>query len=171
MVVAAAFVILFMAYGAQYSFGVFFNALLDEFGWSRASLSGAFSLYAFGYSVAGFPAGRLTDRWGPRAVIAVGRRCSSASPWPRWPACTALWQPYVLYGVVAALGMGTAYVPCSTTVVKWFVAPAWAGGGPGLERRQRGHASCSRRWRRSPSPASAGAAPTSSSGVAIFIVL
>ena len=31
-----------------------------------------------------------------------------------------LWQPYVLYGVVAALGMGTAYVPCNTTVVKWF---------------------------------------------------
>src|SRR5207247_2445359 len=33
-----------------------------------------------------------------------------------------LWQPYVLYGLVAALGMGTAYVPCNTTVVKWFVA-------------------------------------------------
>ena len=72
MVVAGAFLILFIAYGAQYSFGVFFAALLDEFGWSRASLSGVFSLYAFVYSVFGFPAGRLTDRWGPRAVIAVG---------------------------------------------------------------------------------------------------
>jgi MFS transporter, OFA family, oxalate/formate antiporter len=28
----------------------------------------------------------------------------------------------VLYGLVAALGMGTAYVPCNSTVVKWFVA-------------------------------------------------
>jgi OFA family oxalate/formate antiporter-like MFS transporter len=35
---------------------------------------------------------------------------------------TQLWQPYLLYGLVAALGMGTAYVPCNTTVVKWFVA-------------------------------------------------
>ena len=37
-VVAAAFIILFTAYGAQYSFGVFFNALLQEFHWSRATL-------------------------------------------------------------------------------------------------------------------------------------
>src|SRR5256886_16804509 len=35
---------------------------------------------------------------------------------------TQLWQRYLLYGLVAALGMGTAYVPCNTTVVKWFVA-------------------------------------------------
>src|SRR5262249_51820837 len=31
------------------------------------------------------------------------------------------WQPYVLYGAVAALGMSTAYVPCIATVVRWFV--------------------------------------------------
>jgi hypothetical protein len=43
-VVAGAFLILFMADGTQYAFGVFFAALIDEFGWSRASLSGVFSL-------------------------------------------------------------------------------------------------------------------------------
>ena len=52
-IVAAAFVVLFTAYGAQYSFGVFFAALLDEFRWSRAGLSGVFSLYAFTYCVVG----------------------------------------------------------------------------------------------------------------------
>src|SRR5439155_1056281 len=46
-IVAAAFVVLFTAYGAQYCFGVFFAALLDEFRWSRAGVSGVFSLYAF----------------------------------------------------------------------------------------------------------------------------
>jgi MFS family permease len=117
--VAAAFSVLFISYGAQYSFGVFFNALLDEFGWSRSSLSGAFSLYAFGYCVFGFPAGRLTDRWGPRAVITVGA-VFLASALAGMALVTQLWQPYVLYGLVAALGMGTAYVPCNSTVVKWF---------------------------------------------------
>jgi MFS family permease len=34
---------------------------------------------------------------------------------------TRLWQPYLLYGGLAAIGMGTAYVPCNSTVVKWFV--------------------------------------------------
>jgi len=113
--------VLFVAYGAQYSFGVFFSALLEEFGWSRASLAGAFSLYAAAYCVFGFPAGRLTDRWGPRVVIAFGGLFLGAAL-AGMALVTRLWQPYVLYGLVAALGMGTAYVPCNSTVVKWFVA-------------------------------------------------
>jgi len=36
------FVVLFTAYGAQYCFGVFFTALLEEFRWNRASLGGVF---------------------------------------------------------------------------------------------------------------------------------
>ena len=37
-VVTAAGLVLFMAYGTQYAFGVFFAALVEEFGWSpRAS--------------------------------------------------------------------------------------------------------------------------------------
>ena len=120
VVVAGAFVVLFVAYGAQYSFGVFFAALLDEFGWSRASLSGAFAIYAFAYSVLGFPAGRLTDSWGPGRVIAIGGGFLGVAL-AGMAAVTQLWQPYVLYGVVAAIGMGTAYVPCHATIVKWFV--------------------------------------------------
>ena len=121
IVVGGAFLVLFVAYGAQYSFGVFFSALLEEFHWSRASLSGAFSLYAVLYCVFGFPAGRLTDLWGPRAVIAAGGLFLGAA-YAGMALVSELWQPYVLYGLVAALGMGTAYVPCNTTVVKWFVA-------------------------------------------------
>jgi MFS family permease len=136
-IVAAAFLVLFTAYGAQYSFGVFFAALLDEFHWSRAGLAGVFSMYVFAYSVFGFPAGRLTDRWGPRSVITVGGVILGLAL--AGMACvTQLWQPYVLYGVVAALGMGTAYVPCNSTVVKWFVrrrglavALASSGGSAG----------------------------------------
>lgn len=119
-IVGGAFLVLFSAYGAQYSFGVFFSALLEEFHWSRASLAGAFSLYAALYCVVGFPAGRLTDLWGPRAVIAAGGLFLGAAL-AGMSLVTELWQPYVLYGGVAALGMGTAYVPCNTTVVKWFV--------------------------------------------------
>ncbi len=120
-VVGGAFLVLFVAYGAQYSFGVFFSALLEEFHWSRASLSGAFSLYAVLYCVFGFPAGRLTDLWGPRVVVAAGGLFLGAA-YAGMALVSELWQPYVLYGLVAALGMGTAYVPCNTTVVKWFVA-------------------------------------------------
>lgn len=120
VVVGGAFVVLFMAYGTQYAFGVFFAALLDEFGWSRASLSGIFSLYAFLYCVLGLLAGRLTDLWGPRVVIAMGGVFLGVGL-AGMSRVSALWHPYLFYGVVAALGMSTAYVPCNATVVKWFV--------------------------------------------------
>jgi MFS family permease len=136
-VVAAAFFVLFMAYGTQYAFGVFFAALVDEFGWSRASLSGVFSLYAAVYSGFALVAGRLTDRWGPRTVIGIGGALLGAGL-VAMSRVGALWQPYVLYGTVAALGMSTAYVPCHATVVRWFtrrrglaVGLASAGGSLG----------------------------------------
>jgi MFS transporter, OFA family, oxalate/formate antiporter len=137
IVVMGAFLILFMAYGTQYAFGVFFAALIDEFGWSRASLSGVFSLYAFTYAAFALVSGRLTDRWGPRAVIAAGGVLLGLGL-IAMSRVTALWQPYVCYGLVAALGMSTAYVPCNATVAKWFtrrrglaIGLASAGGSLG----------------------------------------
>src|SRR5574342_330025 len=109
-----------MAYGAQFSFGVFFSALLEEFGWSRGALSGAFALYAFGYSGLAVVSGHLTDRWGPRAVIATGGVFLGAG-WIAMSATSAIWHPYLYYGVVAAVGMSTANVPCTATVARWFV--------------------------------------------------
>jgi MFS family permease len=120
LIVAAAFVAMLVAYGAQYSFGVFFAAMLDEFRWTRASLAGAFALYTVVYTAFGFVAGRLTDRWGPRVVMTVGS-VLLGSGLAGMAAVSAQWHPYLLYGVVAALGMSTVYIPCSATVVKWFV--------------------------------------------------
>ena len=136
VVVGGAFAILFMAYGAQYSFGVFLSAMLDELGWSRTGLSGAFSLYAFVYTGLALVAGRLTDRWGPRAVIAVGGAFLGAG-WVAMGGVREPWHPYAFYGIVAAVGMSAAFVPCSATVARWFVrrrglAVGLAFGGMGL---------------------------------------
>ena len=64
----------FMSYGPiiAFTFGVFIKPLSEEFGWSRASVAGVFSLYAVAYSILGLVAGRLADRWGPRVVVAIG---------------------------------------------------------------------------------------------------
>ena len=72
IVAACACAVMLLAYGAQYSFGVFFSAMLQELGWSRASLAGAFSLYSLVYIGLSSYSGRLTDRLGPRWVIALG---------------------------------------------------------------------------------------------------
>ena len=53
VIVAATFVIMVMAFGVTYSFGVFFNPLLKEFGWSRAVTSGAYSIVLFVSGIGG----------------------------------------------------------------------------------------------------------------------
>ncbi len=70
--VAGAFAVLFVAYGVQFSFGIFFSPLLTEFGWTRGDVSGVFGVYTAVYCTCALPAGRLTDRFGPRLVIASG---------------------------------------------------------------------------------------------------
>ena len=64
--VSAAFLILVIAYGMSYSFGVFFEPVLTEFGWSRAMTAGAFSFSHLLHSVLAIGGGSLNDRFGPR---------------------------------------------------------------------------------------------------------
>ena len=130
IVVGAAFTVLFLAYGVQYSFGLFFTALTEEFGWSRASLSGVFSLYAAAYSFLGLFAGRLTDRWGPRAVIALGGAFLGLGL-ALSGGIQALPPLYATY-LLAAVGMSSAYVPCNATVARWFEARRGLAVGLGL---------------------------------------
>jgi len=119
IVTACAFLVLFLTYGVQYSFGVFLPAMLDDLGWQRASLAGAFSLYIMIYSGCSWLSGRLTDTKGPRAVIAVGGALLGSGIIAT-SRMSAVWHLYLFYGLIAALGMSTAYIPCNTTVVKWF---------------------------------------------------
>ena len=114
------FLNLAMAYGAQYSFGVFFPSLIEEFGWNRQSLSGAFSLYTFIYSTLGFFLGRLTDRLGPRLILIGGSLCLGLGI-ALISQISAPWHLYVVYGLFASWGMSATYVTASPIVVKWFI--------------------------------------------------
>ena len=120
VVVACAFVILCVAYGIQFSFGVFMADISKETGWGRDSLSLPYSLYVFLYSALGALAGRFTDHWGPRIVITVGG-CLLGLGIILTSQVTALWQMYISLGLIAASGMSAAYVPCNATVVRWFI--------------------------------------------------
>src|SRR5882724_5292913 len=119
IIVACTFTVLCIAYGIQFTFGVFMPVISAETGWDRASLSLPYSLYVFLYSALGVVTGRLTDRWGPRVVITVGG-CLLGSGIVLLSQVHALWQLYLFLGVIAASGMSAAYVPCNATVVRWF---------------------------------------------------
>lgn len=120
VITGAVFLILGMAYGAQYSFGVFFPSLTEEFKWNRESLAGAFSLYTFMYSLLGVILGRLTDRFGPRIVLIFGSVCLGMGI-GLISQVKAIWHLYVYYGLLASWGMSAAYFTANPTIVKWFI--------------------------------------------------
>ena len=135
-VLACVSTVLLVTYGVQYAFGIFFTAMLHDLGWSRASLAGAFSLYSLVYISVSFASGALTDRLGPRWVIALGGACLG-SGMILVSRIQAPWQLYLCYGCLAGIGMSAAYVPCTATAVKWFrrrrgLAVSIAGAGASL---------------------------------------
>ena len=70
-IVAATSVIQMMYLGCVFTFGVFFPEFEAEFGWSRATISGASSLMFLMMGVLGIVMGRVNDALGPRVLLTV----------------------------------------------------------------------------------------------------
>lgn len=118
--VSAGFLVLFVCTGANYVFGVLFRPILDEFGWTRATLSTTASVAIIVYAFGQFFAGRLIDRFGCRRVIlpsmlvmALGIGLTATA---RAPSQLTLWL-----GVIASIGYsGTGILPISILIGRWF---------------------------------------------------
>ena len=120
LVVAGAFSVLAISYGMQFSFGVFLPYMSADLGWDRSTLTAPFSLYVLVYTWLSFVSGRLTDRLGPRSVIAVGALGLGAG-YMLLGTVEAVWEPYLYLCVFAGIGASVAFVPCHATVIRWFV--------------------------------------------------
>ena len=71
VIAVACFGIQAVGIGTYFSYGVLFNPLIDEFGWSRASISGAASIAFLLMGFLGIGVGRLNDRFGPRVLMTL----------------------------------------------------------------------------------------------------
>jgi MFS family permease len=128
VVVAAAFTLMFVGFGAAYSFAAFFSAFEAEFGASRGEIALVFSLCAFLWFSSGAPAGVLADRFGARRVAIAGVACLVLA---LWLASTAqsLGVLYATYSIGIGIGVGLVYVPSVGAVQPWFSANrAFASG-------------------------------------------
>lgn len=139
VVVGVSFVTLGVAFGIWYSFSVFFLAVIQEFGWSRAAASSIFSTFILTQSLLALVAGHLMDRYGPRLVIPLGAIILAISLWSVTHVHT-LWQFRLLYGVLGAVGIGMmGFASHSAFLPRWFerrrglaVGVAMSGIGMGM---------------------------------------
>jgi len=121
VIVAACLVIGVCGYGTYYCFTLFYVHLVAEFGWSRSAISGVMSLGLVAYGLFALPMGWCADRFGPRRTVIVGGLFFGAGM-ALAGTVTALWQLYVLYGGLIAVGVGAVWSPLVSTVSRWFVA-------------------------------------------------
>jgi MFS family permease len=120
VIAASCFGIQAIGIGTYISYGVFFNSLASEFGWSRAAISGASSTAFFLMGLFGIFVGRLNDKVGPRNVMAVngflfglGHLLMSK--------LGVIWQLYVFYGIIIGIGLSSVDVIALSTTARWFV--------------------------------------------------
>ncbi len=119
VVVLCAFTLMFVGFGAAYSFAAFFRAFESEFGASRANVSLVFSLCAFLYFLLGAPGGVLADRYGTRNVALAGVAFLAAGLAAASYA-TSVSVLYATYSVGLGIGIGLTYVPSVGAVQPWF---------------------------------------------------
>ena len=102
-----------------YAFSVFIKPLRAQFGWSTGEVSLAYAIICLVYGLVSFPAGKLSDRYGPRMVVLVGGIIAMAGLCLT-STITSKYQLYLYYGLLAGLGGGSIYLPPVAAVPKWW---------------------------------------------------
>lgn len=119
IIVAVCFLTATVTFGTIYSFSVFFEFFLQEFGTSNANTSLVFSLQSVVLYVGGAVLGGFIDQYGRRRLILVAIGLVSLGLVGTSTA-TSILGVVVAYSIVGATGMGVLYVVSYATIPRWF---------------------------------------------------
>jgi MFS family permease len=106
--------------GLLEAYAVFLLPLVKAFDWSRAEVSGVYSLAFVIFGVCAPVIGALSDRWGPLRVALLGVVTAAAAA-ALASRADALWQFYATLG--AMMGFAAAcvgFVPIAALLSRWF---------------------------------------------------
>jgi MFS family permease len=119
IMVLAIWLIVVVSAGMFTSFGVFLNPLLNVFGWTRGTISLAYSIFMIANGVATLMIGSIVEHYSIRKILlcggivhAIGLMCTATT--------RELWHLYFFYGVIAAMGRSTFNLSYITLVNRWF---------------------------------------------------
>lgn len=122
-----------------YGFSTFFNPMINEFGWSRAALSGVFSLSRLEGGLEGLVVGPLIDRFGARKLAFFGIVMTGAGFLALVLVTENILSLYLIFGILLSLGYNAGFArPADAVAAKWFIRKrsralsfVTAGGGAG----------------------------------------
>src|SRR5947209_2323304 len=102
-----------------YAFGVLLVPMERGLGWSRASLSGAFTLALLVAAALTLPVGRWLDRHSPRPLFLL---CSVAATLlvVAWALSTSRLWFFAIWALLGACQAVLFYGPAFTVLTKWF---------------------------------------------------
>lgn len=119
VIVAACFALIAVGAGKFFSLGVFFNALREDFGWSRTATSYLSTQFIITYALSAFLLGRLTDHYGPRKMLAVAGILIGIG-FGLISVAQSFWELCLYYGI-AGFGTGAVWSIPVAAVQRWFI--------------------------------------------------
>ena len=122
VVVFAVALLLMATSGARFLFGVVLKPISEQYGWDRASLTGAILVATVVISISQPLVGVAVDRWGAKRLLVGGTILLGLALLPL-AAARELWQIYLFYGVFASLGLAATSPVIATKIVgRWFAS-------------------------------------------------
>lgn len=119
VVVGLGFLIQAIFWGTYRTFGIFFNPLIAEFGWSRATVSSAASAAWLLFGFGSILIGTLTDRFSPRLTLSACGFLFGLG-YLLMSRLDSIWQLYLFYGLIVAIGFSASDVVPLSTIARWF---------------------------------------------------
>ncbi|MDE0330551.1 MAG: MFS transporter [Nitrospinae bacterium] len=120
VIVGVSFTTMAFHMAATFSFSLFQVPLIQEFGWSRGALGGAFALSMSLYAICSPTAGSLLERKGPRALIPWGSALIGAGLALGF-FISSLWHAYIFIGVMIGIGLAlSGFVTHNAILPRWF---------------------------------------------------
>jgi MFS transporter, OFA family, oxalate/formate antiporter len=107
-----------MVANLQYGWTLFVNPMSDRFGWTKAAIQVAFTIFVLCETWLVPVEGYLMDRFGPRPVVLVGGILAGLS-WVMNSYATSLGFLYFA-AIIGGVGAGAVYGTCVGNALKWF---------------------------------------------------
>jgi MFS family permease len=119
VIFAITFFIYMFMYALRYSVGIFFEPIRNEFGWTNAMTASGVTIFFWVYAVSAPLVGQLARKIGVRKTVFLGGLLLGGGG-IILSQITALWQLYLAWGVIAAMGSAALYVVPTMVLSKFF---------------------------------------------------